>query len=258
MRAYVENKADLLRREQERMQRELSGGSWSVKERLTLACRILHAHGHESGLAGQITARHGEGQFYTQQLGRGLAEARPSELLRVDESVSVVEGVGMPNPANRFHGWVYRARPDVQCIVHTHPPYCSALSMLGTPLVIAHMDSCALYDDVGFVDHWPGVPIGDEEGRLISTGLGNKSALLLAHHGIVAVGRSVEEACVLALQLERAATLQILAGGAGAIRPIERQLGLQARDWLRTPRRIEVTFAYYARRELGKDAECLA
>jgi L-fuculose-phosphate aldolase len=257
MQAYVENKADLLRREQERMQRELSGGSWSVKERLVLACRILHAHGHESGLAGQITARHGAGEFYTQQLGRGLAEARPSDLLRVDESLSVVEGAGMPNPANRFHGWVYRARPDVQCIVHTHPPYCSALSMLGIPLVIAHMDSCALYDDVGFVDHWPGVPIGDEEGRLISTGLGNKSALLLAHHGVVAVGRNVEEACVLALQLERAATLQILAGRAGAIRPIERQLGLQARDWLRTPRRTEVTFAYYARRELSKDAQCL-
>src|SRR5262245_28144075 len=149
MQALVENKADLLHREQERMQRELRGGSWSVKERLALACRILHAHGHDSGLAGQITARHGEREFYTQQLGRGLGEARASELLRVDESIAVVEGAGMPNPANRFHGWVYRARPDVQSIVHTHPPYSSALSMLGTPLVIAHMDACALYDDVG-------------------------------------------------------------------------------------------------------------
>jgi L-fuculose-phosphate aldolase len=258
MQIHWESKEDLLRREQERVHRDVTGGSWSPRERVALACRILHDQGHDSGLAGQVTTWRAEGEFYTQRLGCGLAEARASTLLCVNEELCVLEGVGMPNPANRFHAWVYRARPDVQCIVHTHPPYSSALSMLGVPLVISHMDGCALYDDVGFLEHWPGVPVGDDEGRLISGALGNKSALLLAHHGIVTTGRSVEEACVLALHMERAARLQLLASQAGNIRPIQRELGLQARDWLRSPRRMEATFAYYARHELAKDAECLA
>ena len=78
------------------------------------------------------------------------------------------------------------------------------------------------------------------------------------HVDVVTVGRSVEEACVLAVQMERAATLQLLACRAGAIRAIDRESGLQARDWLRSPRRLEATFAHYARRELTKDAQCLA
>ena len=51
-----------------------------------------------------------------------------------------LSGDGMANPANRFHSWIYRARPDVQCIVHTHAFHVAALSMLEVPLVVSHMD----------------------------------------------------------------------------------------------------------------------
>jgi L-fuculose-phosphate aldolase len=251
------SKQVLIEREQQRMQRQLSGGAWTTREKVALACRVLYGHGHESGLAGQVTAKESEHVFLTQSLGCGLNEIRSSNLLRVDEQLTVLEGTGMPNPANRFHVWLYRARPDVRCIVHTHPPYSSALSMLGVPLVIAHMDSCALYDNVAFLEHWPGVPVGDEEGRLISEAITDKSGLLLAHHGMLIAGRSVEEACVLALQFERAARLQLIASSSAAIRPIQRELGLEARSWLLSSPRVEATFAYYARAELAKDAQCV-
>ena len=251
------DKQVLIEREQLRMQRQLSGGAWTTREKVALACRILHAQGHESGLAGQVTAKESERAFLTQRLGRGLSEIRASNILRVDEQLTVLEGTGMPNPANRFHVWLYRARPDVRCIVHTHPPYSSALSMLGVPLIIAHMDTCALYDNVAFLEHWPGVPVGDTEGQLISEAIADKAALLLAHHGLVIAGRSVEEACVLALQFERAARLQLLASSTAPIRPIQRELGLEARGWLLSPPRVEATFAYYARAELAEDEQCV-
>lgn len=254
----VESKEQLTRSEKQKIERELVGGSWRTRERVALACRILHSNGHDSGLAGQVTMRESEGTFLTQRLGCGLSEVTPSSLLRVDDELNVLIGAGMPNPANRFHAWLYRARPDVKCIVHTHPLHCSALSMLGVPLVISHMDGCALYDNVALLEHWPGVPVGDAEGRLISNAIGNKSGLLLAHHGIVVVGRTVDEACVLAVQLERAAQLQLLANAAGTIRPMTRELGLEARDWLLNARRLEATFAYYARVELARDPQCLA
>src|SRR5690606_235778 len=150
----------------------------SARQKLAITCRVLFDGGHDSGLAGQITARGEEpGTYYTQSLGLGFDEISVSNFLLVDEDLRVLEGQGMPNPANRFHSWVYRARPDVQCIVHTHPLHVAALSMLEVPLVVSHMDNCPLYDDCAFLSDWPGVPVGNEEGELISKALGDKRAI---------------------------------------------------------------------------------
>ncbi len=164
----------------------------------------------------------------------------------------------MPNPANRFHTWVYRARPDVNCIIHTHPTHIAALSMLETPLVVSHMDTCPLFDDCAFLETWPGVPVGNEEGRIISTALGDKRAILLAHHGQLVTGRTIEEACTLALLIERAARLQLLAMAAGDIRPIPVALAQEAHDWISTQKRSEASFAYAARRALRNHPDCLS
>jgi L-fuculose-phosphate aldolase len=251
-------KSELINRAQEQMQKHLKMPEWSLRERLALTCRILFDGGHDSGLAGQITAR-GEkpGTFYTQQLGLGFDEISASNLLLVDEDLNVLEGDGMPNPANRFHTWVYRARPDVNCIIHTHPFHVATLSMLETPLIVSHMDTCVLFQDCAFLDKWPGVPVGNEEGDLISSALGRKRAILLAHHGQLVACQSVEESCVLALQFERAAKMQLAASAAGTIREIHPVLGREAHDWILTKKRSEATFFYYARRALKNNADCL-
>ncbi|NIR61187.1 MAG: aldolase, partial [Gammaproteobacteria bacterium] len=59
--------------------------------------------------------------------------------------------------------WIYRKRPDVRAIVHTHPPHASALAATGGPLRIAHMDSSMLYG-TAHLPEWPGVPVADDEG----------------------------------------------------------------------------------------------
>jgi L-fuculose-phosphate aldolase len=74
----------------------------------------------------------------------------------------VLDGDGIPNPANRFHSWIYRAPPDVQCIVHTHAFHAAALSMLEVSLVVSQMDTTPLYDDCAFLADCPGVPVGNE------------------------------------------------------------------------------------------------
>jgi len=232
-----------------RMESKLKATQLPTKEALALACKILFAFGHDSGLSGQISAR-GEqpGTYWTQALGLGFDEAAPENLLLIDEDLNVLEGDGMANPANRFHSWLYRARPDVKCIVHSHSLYASALSMLEVPLNISHMDPCSLYGQVAFLEKWPGIPVGNDEGEIISTALGDKKAILLAHHGILIAGANIEEACVLGVMIERAARLQILAMSAGEIKPVNPKLGEEAQKWINTPRRQQATFAYYARR----------
>lgn len=232
---------------------------WDLRQKLALTCRILFDGGHDSGLAGQITARGEEPRTYlTQRFGYGFDEIAASNLVHVDEALNVICGEGMPNPANRFHSWIYDARSDVQCIIHTHPPHVSALSTLETPLMLAHMDTCLLYDQVAFLPKWPGIPVGNEEGEAISEALGDKRAILLAHHGMLVTGRSVEEACVLAVVFERAARMQLLAMAAGNMQPIVPELGRQARDWMSTPKRYQLAFAYSARTALKRHAGCLA
>ncbi|MFB7620586.1 aldolase [Kitasatospora sp. NPDC056181] len=244
-------KAELVELAHRRMLTAIPDNGWTTRQKLALTCRILFDAGHDSGLAGQITARaERPGTYYTQRLGLGFDEITESNLLLVDEDLNVLEGDGMANPANRFHSWVYRARPDVNCIIHTHPKHISALSMLETPLVVSHMDLCPLYDDCAFLEKWPGIPVGNEEGEIISTALGDKRAILLAHHGQLVATGTVEEACVLAVLFERAAELQLLASAAGRIQEIPDLLAREAHDWISTPKRGQASFAYYARRAL--------
>lgn len=236
------------------MTERLSASAWTLQQKLALAARILAAAGHESGLSGQISAR-GDlaAQYYMLEYGLGFDEVAASNVHLVDEDLRVLNDSTMVNPANRFHLWIYRARPDVMAIVHTHAPYASALSMIGEPLKAAHMDAMALYDDCAYLPEWPGVPIADEEGQIISTALGSKRAILLAHHGLLAAGRSIEEAVVIANAIERAAHLQLLARAAGEIREVDDALARQAHDYRSFPKMLDATFAHLARRVLRAD-----
>src|SRR5690606_3318635 len=180
------------------MEANLNFQKMTTRDAVAQTCRTLFAFGHDSGLSGQITARAEQpGTYWTQRLGLGFDEITSQNLLLIDENLNVLEGEGMANPANRSHSWLYRTRPDVQCIVHSHAPHVSALSMLVVPLYIGHMVSCVLYGQVSFLKKWPGIPVGNEEGEIIATALGDKNAIMLAHHGLLVAGTSVEEARVM-------------------------------------------------------------
>ncbi|MFE7130724.1 aldolase [Streptomyces sp. NPDC057638] len=251
-------KAVLVDRAQSQMSAHFGGSSLTTRQKLALTCRIAYDGGHDSGLAGQISARgQRPGTYYTQRLGLGFDEITEGNLLLVDEDLQVLEGEGMANPANRFHSWIYRAREDVNCIIHTHSLHTAALAMLEVPLVISQMDTTPLYDDCAFLKEWPGVPVGNEEGEIISAALGDKRAILLAHHGQLVTGRSIEEACNLAMLIERAARLQLLAMAAGTIQPLDPELAREAHDWTSTDRRSQANFAYYARKALRSHPDCV-
>lgn len=231
---------------------------WSTKQKLAVGCRILAKNGHGSGLAGQFTVRgDAPDTMWTLPYGMGFEEATASDFLLVDNDLNVLLGDGAPNMANRFHLHVYRARADIQSMVHTHPPATSALSMIGVPLHPSHMDTSMFYDDVAHLAHWPGVPFGDDEGQLITDAIGDKNAILLAHHGQLCAGPSIEAACVMAIFFERAADLQLRAMAAGDIQNLRPDLGKEAHDWRHKPEAMKVTFQYFARMALRDDSDAV-
>ncbi|MCG5073342.1 aldolase [Paraburkholderia tagetis] len=211
------------------------------------ACRILYAKGHMASLAGQITWRDAQRRgYWTPALGQSFARASAASMVLVDDELNVLEGAGVPNPAVRFHAWVYRHRPDVHAIVHTHPRNIAALSMLGIPLPVAHMDACMFHDDCGFLAEWPGVPIDDEEGRIITAALGHYRSALLVNHGYICACASIEESIYLAVSMEQAAEQVLLAMAAGTIQPVRADLAAAAHDFLLQPSIVRATFAYWA------------
>jgi L-fuculose-phosphate aldolase len=237
----------------QRMDEHLLTPRWPLREKVAIACRILAQEGHESALAGQITARADTpGTYWMLSFGLGFEEAQKSNIVRVDGDLNVLEGEGMPNPSNRFHLWIYARRPEINAIIHTHPPHVSALGMIGEPLMPAHMDTMMFYEDCAYLPEWPGVPIGDEEGRIISDAIGTKRSILLAHHGQLAACATLEEATMLSIFIERAAKLQLLARAAGTIRSVQPEIAREAHDYRLKPKYVGAVFCYYARRVLNE------
>lgn len=230
------------------MARHLRPVERSIPETMAYACRILAMTEQEAGLAGQISVRSEKPDAYwTLRFGLGFDEATPDDFIEVDRDLNTLSGQGMANPATRFHLWVYQARPDVQSIIHTHSPWASALAAARQPLVIAQMDMTPLHEDCAFLPDWPGVPIADQEGVIISQALGAKRAIILAHHGYLTAARSCEEATYLSVYLERAARLQIRAQAFGPLTPVDDELAREAHDYLLKPSIVRATFDYWAR-----------
>jgi len=243
----MKSKAHFMERVSREMDEDLPFLDGSTPELLAACCRILGKENHESGLAGQVTARADKPRtWWTLQFGYGFEEATAKRMVLVDEDLQPVRG-GRPNPGTRFHIWIYKKRPDVKAIVHTHAPHASALAATGQALKTIHMDSAMLHG-TAHLPEWPGVPVADDEGRIISGALGNAKSILLANHGLLTAGNSVEEATYLAVFFERAARMQLMAMAAGGYKEVKPALAEEARDFLLQPSIVRGTFAYWARR----------
>ena len=240
-------KQPFLERVGREMAEDFPAAALPPREALAAACRILAAEGHESGLAGQLTARaEAPGTWWTLPFAVGFDEASAERMVLVDEDLKPVQGT-RPNPGVRFHVWIYRKRPDVNAIIHTHAPYASALAATGQPLRTIHMDSAMLHGCAHLAE-WPGVPVADDEGRIISAALGDAKTILLANHGLLTAGTSVEEATYLAVFFERAARMQLRAMAAGGFREVKPDLAEEARAFLLQPSIVRATFTYWSRR----------
>lgn len=245
--AYFDNRAT------QEMAKHLHKTRRSTQETMAYACRILAMTEQEAGLAGQISVRSERpGAYWTLRFGLGFDEATPEDFIEVDGDLNTLSGDGMANPATRFHLLIYEARSDVNSIIHTHSPWASALAAASQPLVIAQMDMTPLHNDCALLTEWPGVPIADQEGVIISEALGSKRSIILAHHGYLTAGETCEEATYLSVYLERAARLQVRAQAAfGPLTPVDSELATEAHDYLLKTSIVNATFDYWSRQTHG-------
>jgi len=195
------------------------------KQRLAAAFRLFGRLGFGEGTAGHITARDPEllDHFWVNPLGMSFRQVRVKDLLLVDHEGSVVEGTWPLNAAAfAIHSQIHAARPDVISAAHAHSVHGKAWSTLHRPLDPLTQDACAFYGDHAVFDDYTGAVLDLDEGKRIAHALGDGKAAILSNHGLLTVGRSVDEAAWWFVTMERSCQAQLLAEAAGTpvlIRP---------------------------------------
>lgn len=186
----------------------------SVQEHMVMLCKSLFDRGYSVGGAGNVSVRRPEGGFIVTPTGSCLGRLSA-------DALSVIDAQGQPLPGPKpskefaFHRALYDVRPDAGAIVHLHSTYLTALSCLAdlprdnairpfTPyyvMRIGHMPVIPYYR--------PGSPqIGLD---LAAAARGVKAqAFLLASHGVVVLGRDIDDAVNNAEELEETAKLQFI------------------------------------------------
>ncbi len=200
------------------------------KERLAAAFRLFSRCGFDEGVTGHITARDPEhpDHFWVNPFGVHFSQIRVSNLLLVNDRGEVVEGErGVNLSAFAIHSRIHKERPDVVAAAHAHSLHGKTWSTLGRLLDPLTQDACAFYEDHVLFDDYTGLVYDTDEGDRIARTLGGKKAAILCNHGLLTVGKSVDEAAWWFITMDRSCQAQLLAEAAGEPRSIPHEIAKQ-------------------------------
>jgi L-fuculose-phosphate aldolase len=163
------------------------------------ACLRMNVLGINQGTSGNISLRHGDGMLVT-------PTSTPYEAMKPEQIVYMhLDGnhdpAQRPSSEWRFHRDILKARPEAQAIVHAHPPYSTMLAIMGMEIPPVHyMVAVAGGDTIRCA---PYATFGTQElSEHAVRALEGRTACLLAHHGMIAVGPSLPKAMWLAVEVE--------------------------------------------------------
>jgi ribulose-5-phosphate 4-epimerase/fuculose-1-phosphate aldolase len=161
--------------------------------------------------------------------------------------VSQLGGAIQPGESE-IHAAIYRARPDVMSVIHTHPFYSRVFSVTMKPILPVTVHGAIFSEGVPVFPHVGHVnsrELGDE----LAKTLGNRHAVLLKMHGAAFAGTSIEQAFVSAVYLEENAVEQLLAESSGTVHPMTAEEAERATRQGFDEQSIEKVWQYYADRE---------
>ncbi len=193
----------------------------ALRDKLMWAGRVLVNEGQDDFTRGHISVRMpgDPGLFLMKAHSIGLDEITPENILTIDLAGKVVAGAARRHSEVFIHTEIFRARADVNCVIHTHPPYAVALSATGHPLRAYSQPGALFYNAVGTYADSIRLIRTPQMGADVARALGPGRAVLLKNHGVVAVGTTIEEAVVGIIMLENAAMIQMIAQAAGSPAP---------------------------------------
>ena len=176
-----------------------------LRRRIVAVYNAMAAGGLVRGSSGNVSARIEEGILITAS-GVPYFKLEESGIIEIALDGKKRSGKGEPSSEWRMHVEIYRRREDVTAIVHTHSLYATAAAISLDSLPIVHDEGRILFgDEIPVSKHFP--PGTWDLARAVAAALDNRSAVLIAYHGAVAVGKTPEEALMRAEKVEEMAQL---------------------------------------------------
>jgi len=189
----------------------------ALKEQLILAGKVLVAEGQDDFTRGHISLRLPDepNLFFMKAHSIGLDEITMQNILTIDLEGDVVAGTARRHSEVYIHSEIFRARPDVNCVIHTHPTYSIALSATGRALKCYSQPGALFYKALGSYTDTINLIRSQTMGARVARALGNGRAVLLKNHGVVVTGATIAEAVIGTIMLENGAMVQLLVEAAG-------------------------------------------
>ena len=207
-----------------------------LQRRIDLAAcyRLAHRFGFSDIVWNHITARvpGSDSRFLMLRFGLRYDEVKASNLVELDGDGRESSGDGEINPTGFvIHRHVYRTRPDVQCLFHSHSEAGLVAAALEGPLELLNIDSLIFHEDLAWHD-FEGLSLKGDESRRIAEDLGSCNAMILRNHGLMTAGGTVAAAFMRMYYLERACRVHqaALATGAALRRISDETCALTARQ----------------------------
>ena len=195
---------------------------------LAAAFRLAVRMDLHEGVCNHFTLMLADGQrFLLNAYGLHWSEVTASNLLALDTRGNVLEGEGeAEKTAFYIHSRIHLAHPRAACVLHTHMPYATALTLtVPGRLEMVEQNALRFADDIAYDDRYNGLVVDDAEGDRLARLLGDKRVLFLANHGVIVVGATVAEAFDSLYYLERACRVQVLARATGLpLRPVRAEV----------------------------------
>ncbi|MCP5468607.1 MAG: class II aldolase/adducin family protein [Deltaproteobacteria bacterium] len=208
------------------LKQNCSQKEWQVRVDLAAAYRLIEHFGMAELIYNHISVRvPGENDaFLINPFGLRYDEIKASNLLKINSEAKVLQAKSKKqdlkvNPAGFIiHSAIHEARPEVNCIVHTHTIAGMSIASLPEGLQLYSQEALRFYDRVGYHD-FQGIVLDAKEKKALLKSLGNKPVLILRNHGLLTLGTSVAQAFCLMYYLERACQVQLTLQGKQAKKP---------------------------------------
>lgn len=188
---------------------------WEARVDLAAALRLAVHNGFHEGICNHfsLAVPDTEDRLLLNPWGMHWSEVRASDLLIVDPDGNLIQGASRPEPtAFYIHSRIHRGNPKAKCVMHSHMPYATALTLVQNGRIewIAQA-AVRFYGHVAYYDDYNGLVLDNSEGDRICNAVGDKRVLFLANHGVIVVGETVASAFDDLYYLERVCQQQVLA-----------------------------------------------
>jgi ribulose-5-phosphate 4-epimerase/fuculose-1-phosphate aldolase len=191
---------------------QFSPQEWTARVQLAAAYRIFHHLGWTELIYNHISLRvpGPETLFLINPFGLHYSEVTASNLVKIDLKGNIVGNSDWPiNPAGFTpHATIHAAIPSAHCVMHTHTTAGLAVACLEDGLSMSNFYSAQLYGKVAYHD-FEGITVHEDEGPRLLRSIGDKPAVILRNHGLLAWGESVPRAFALLWLLQRACEIQL-------------------------------------------------